>query len=152
MTSLHPRVSKAETVDPIRSAIMRAVRQKNTTPELKVRQALHRMGYRFRLHRADLPGRPDIVLPKYQTVIFVHGCFWHRHPDCSKATMPKTRRDFWQLKFDRNTRRDARNIAELEAMGWKVIVIWECEATDRDDLIQRLRNVAELMEQPAIMK
>lgn len=113
-------------VDASRSAIMRAVPRANTGPEMKVRRALHALGYRFRLHRKDLPGSPDIVLPKHRTVVFVHGCFWHRHPGCRKATIPKTRQEFWGRKFERNVERDREAISALEAANWRSIVIWEC--------------------------
>lgn len=106
---------------------MSRIRSKDTGPEMRVRSALHRAGYRFRLHVKDLPGRPDIVLPKYKTVIFVHGCFWHRHKGCSNATMPSTNQEFWKEKFRRNVERDKREQAELKKLGWKVIVVWECE-------------------------
>lgn len=119
------------TTDSARSRIMGAVRQKNTGPETIVRQILHGLGLRFRLHRKDLPGTPDIVLPKHRSVVFVHGCFWHRHSGCSKTTFPKTRAGFWQEKFDRNVNRDLRNERALCDQGWKVIVVWECETRDR---------------------
>ncbi|MDB5683491.1 MAG: very short patch repair endonuclease, partial [Sphingomonas bacterium] len=90
-----------------------------------VRRALHALGFRFRLHRADLPGRPDIVLPKHKTAIFVHGCFWHRHPDCPKASTPRTRVDFWRHKFVTNVARDRRNVQALEDAGWRVLTVWE---------------------------
>lgn len=96
------------------------------------------MGYRFRLHRKDLPGTPDIVLPKHDTVIFVHGCFWHRHQGCSRSSTPKTRTDFWIAKFGRNVERDTEARKLLEALGWKVIVIWECETCRRDELKRHL--------------
>ncbi len=85
------------------------------------------MGLRFRLHRKDLPGTPDIVFPRHRTVVFVHGCFWHRHRGCRKASTPKTRVEFWETKFAQNSRRDERNVAALEALGWRVFVIWECQ-------------------------
>lgn len=110
-----------------RSEIMRAVRSKSTGPELVVRSAAHRMGLRFRLHRKDLPGSPDIVLPGKMTVIFVHGCYWHRHANCEKATTPKSNTAFWQEKFDRNVIRDKKNIADLRKLGWRVIVLWQCQ-------------------------
>lgn len=113
-----------------RSEVMRRVKDKNTTPEKIVRSLLHRLGYRFRLHRADLPGKPDIILPKYRSVIFVHGCFWHGH-DCARgARMPKTNVDYWRGKIARNRARDEKHIAELEALGWRPLVIWECELRD----------------------
>ena len=103
---------------------------KNTKPEVLLRSALQRAGFRFRLHRKDLPGKPDIVLPKYQTVIFVNGCFWHRH-DCRHAAMPKTRPDFWKAKFKRTIQRDKENYADLEILGWTVVIVWECEIKER---------------------
>lgn len=113
-----------------RSATMARVRNKNTQPELRVRSAAHALGLRFRLYRRDLPGTPDLVFPKYKVALFVHGCFWHRHEGCPRATMPKTRVDYWQAKFHRNVERDARHAADLLALGWKPAVIWECETTD----------------------
>lgn len=112
-----------------RSWNMSRIRGKNTKPELIVRSMLHRMGYRFRLHREDLPGKPDIVLPKYKTVIFVHGCFWHRHKKCKYAYNPKSRKTFWQKKFNENVKRDRKRQNELKRLGWRVIVIWECQVT-----------------------
>ncbi len=120
---------------------MSAVRQKNTGPETIVRQILHGLGLRFRLHRKDLPGTPDIVLPKHRTVVCVHGCFWHRHGGCSKTTTPKTRVEFWQEKFDRNVDRDLRNESALLDQGWSVLVVWECEIRDRACLRERLSRV-----------
>lgn len=117
-----------------RSWNMGRIRSKNTKPELIVRSLLHRMGYRFRLHRKELPGKPDIVLPKYQTVILVHGCYWHRHPDCKFAYEPKSRRDFWTKKFTENVERDKRNQKALLALGWRVVVIWECQTVDQEAL------------------
>lgn len=111
----------------IRSKNMRAIRGKNTGPEVFVRRMLHRQGFRFRLHVKDLPGKPDIVLPKHHTAIFVHGCFWHQHTGCKNAVMPKTNTDFWQKKLESNVARDTQNIAKLIALGWKSIVVWECE-------------------------
>ena len=110
-----------------RSWNMSRIRSKNTKPEMHVRSALHRAGYRFRLHVKDLPGKPDIVLPKYKTVIFVHGCFWHRHKGCSRATMPSSNQEYWKQKFKQNVERDKREQAELKKLGWNVIVVWECE-------------------------
>ena len=117
---------------------MARVKGKNTKPELIVRQVLHRQGYRFRLHRRDLAGRPDIVLPKYRPVIFVHGCFWHRHSGCAKASTPKTRVEFWQDKFDTNVARDIRNAKNLTMAGWQVLTIWECETKDIRELAEHL--------------
>lgn len=117
-----------------RSWNMAQIKGKNTKPELIVRSILHRMGYRFRLHRKDLPGKPDIVLPKYQTVIFVHGCFWHRHEGCKFATTPKSNESFWLQKFERNVKRDQLNYERLAELEWHVVVIWECQAKRADQL------------------
>lgn len=125
-------------VTPERSYLMSRVGPKDTKPEMVVRRALHALGYRFRLHRKDLAGRPDIVLPRYRTAIFVHGCFWHRHPGCRKASTPKTRVEFWQDKFTANIARDERNVAALEADGWSVLTVWECETKAMDSLSERL--------------
>ena len=118
-------------VDARRSRNMRSVRAKNTGPELIVRSALHALGLRFRLHRSDLPGRPDLVMPKWRTVIFVNGCFWHRHSGCNKAKLPKTNAAFWKSKLARNVERDRNAIAQLRQAGWRVIVIWECNLRDQ---------------------
>jgi len=120
-----------------RSWLMSRVRQSDTSPELRVRKAAHAVGLRFRLHRRDLPGTPDIVFPKLKTVLFVHGCFWHRHPGCSKASIPKTRTEYWTSKFAVNVARDASVAIELEAQGWRVVVLWECE-TKEQAVIQEL--------------
>ena len=117
---------------------MRQVKGRDTSPEKIVRSLLHRMGYRFRLQRDDLPGKPDIVLPRLKTVVFVNGCFWHRHSGCKRATTPATNVDYWQTKFARNVARDARNQAELEKMGWRVVIVWECELKDKTTLEKRL--------------
>ena len=114
-----------------RSRNMSAIKSKNTKPEIKVRKVLHSMGYRFRLHSKDLPGSPDIVLPKYKTVIFVHGCFWHRHQNCKYASTPKTRKEFWNKKFNENINRDKINQENLSSKGWKIIIIWECEIKNK---------------------
>ena len=113
-----------------RSWLMSRVRQKDTTPEMAVRRAAHSLGLRFRLHRRDLPGTPDLVFPGRKAAIFVHGCFWHRHEGCKKATTPKSRSDFWQAKFQRNVVRDAEALEELEGRGWRTLVIWQCETGD----------------------
>lgn len=104
---------------------MRAIRSKNTKPELLVRKGLHAAGFRFRLHGAGLPGKPDIVLPKYRAVIFVHGCFWHGH-DCKYFKLPKTRPEFWSDKIGKNRLRDRMNIRAVQSLGWRTLVIWEC--------------------------
>jgi DNA mismatch endonuclease (patch repair protein) len=119
---------------------MAAIKGRNTKPEIRVRSLLHSLGYRFRLHRKDLPGKPDIVLPRYRTVIFVHGCFWHYH-DCRWGrVVPKTRVDFWEKKRQDTTERDARHVHALRAEGWKVLVIWECDLRDAEYLQKRLRR------------
>ncbi|MCX6376461.1 MAG: very short patch repair endonuclease [Armatimonadetes bacterium] len=123
-----------------RSWNMSRIRGKNTGPERAVRSALHRMGYRFRLHCSGLPGKPDIVLRKYNTVIFVHGCFWHRHAACRLAYTPKSRRRFWKQKFERNIQRDREVARTLAALGWRVRVIWECETESDTLLSRRLRS------------
>ncbi|MCQ0990556.1 very short patch repair endonuclease [Jiella sp. LLJ827] len=124
---------------------MSRVRGKNTKPELYVRRLLHGMGYRYRLHRRDLPGNPDIVFGKRRKAIFVHGCFWHRHPDpgCRLTRTPKSRLEFWEPKFAANVARDARHQAALEAMGWKVLVVWECELVDKEQVKNELRHFLE---------
>jgi len=121
-----------------RSWNMSRIRSENTKPEKVVRSMLHRMGYRFRLHRRDLPGKPDIVLPKYHTVVFVHGCFWHRHKGCKYAYTPKSRVRFWQTKFHENVDRDRRVCRQLRRLGWQVVVIWECQTVDTVSLAVRL--------------
>jgi DNA mismatch endonuclease (patch repair protein) len=117
---------------------MSRIRSKDTNPEKVVRSLLHSMGYRFRLHVRSLPGAPDIVLPKYHTVIFVNGCFWHRHANCALAYTPKTRTGFWKRKFDQNVARQGKVNAGLEGMRWHVVTIWECELSDQEALSQRL--------------
>lgn len=121
-----------------RSWNMSRIRGKDTKPEIAVRSLLHRLGYRFRLHVRNLPGTPDIVLPKYRTVVLVHGCFWHRHPCCRFAYTPKSRVSFWTEKFRRNTERDQEIERELVSLGWNVVTVWECEVADSDLLQQRL--------------
>jgi DNA mismatch endonuclease (patch repair protein) len=110
-----------------RSQVMSRIRGKNTNPERLLRSLLHTAGYRFRLHSSDLPGRPDIVLPRYRTVLMVHGCFWHRHSGCRFAYEPKTRIAFWREKFARNVERDRRSNKALRKLGWRVLTVWECE-------------------------
>lgn len=117
---------------------MSRVKGRDTLPELRVRKAAHAMGLRFRLHRKDLPGCPDLIFPKRRVALFVHGCFWHRHPGCRKASTPKTRVEFWADKFKANVLRDARVSAELEKRGWKVAVIWECETRCAETLARTL--------------
>src|SRR5688572_22881236 len=110
----------------VRSRMMSGIRGKHTKPETLLRRLLHRQGYRFRLHGRDLPGSPDVVLPKYRAVVFMHGCFWHRHAHCRYAYTPVSNRRFWLPKFESNVSRDARNLAVLHASGWRVAVVWEC--------------------------
>ena len=124
-----------------RSRMMSGIRGANTKPELNVRRRLHAAGFRYGLHRKDLPGRPDLVMPRHDAVILVHGCYWHRHPGCRLATTPSTRTDFWTAKFTANQERDQRNIAELRDRGWRVAIVWECEvrtATDADEAVSEL--------------
>ena len=117
-----------------RSWNMSRIRGKDTGPELIVRKTLHALGFRFRLHRKDLPGRPDIVLPKYSTTIFVHGCFWHRHEGCKYAYTPKSRQEFWKDKFEKNRMRDRGVLCSLQELEWNVKIIWECETRNSDSL------------------
>lgn len=123
-----------------RSLNMSRIRSRNTSPELKVRSELHRMKFRFRLHRKDLPGSPDIVMPKHKIIIFVHGCFWHQHENCRYATVPKTNTEYWLKKFGRNKTRDEESRLALEKMGWRVVQIWECETRNIDELALLLRQ------------
>ena len=121
-----------------RSWNMSRIRGANTRPELAVRSLLHQMGYRFRLHRKDLPGRPDIVLVSRRTAIQVHGCYWHRHQGCKLAYVPKTNLEFWESKFEENVSRDRRKELELRELDWHVIIVWECETRELGVLEQRL--------------
>lgn len=123
-----------------RSAMMSRIRGRNTKPELVVRRLAHALGYRFRLHRRDLPGAPDLVFPGRRKVVFVHGCFWHRHPGCRFAYYPKSNVEFWKKKFDSNVERDARVLRELRETGWSPIIIWECETSDLSALAVRLKS------------
>lgn len=116
---------------------MSRVKNKDTQPELRVRSLLHRLGYRFRLHRKDLPGKPDIVLPKYKSVVFVHGCFWHGH-DCSRGRRPTSNVEFWNSKLDKNIERDELNQEFLGQLGWRVLTVWECETRNVDTLAIKL--------------
>ena len=124
-----PQASEAPEAPPTpaRSALMGRIRGKNTAPEIVVRRAAHHLGLRFRVHRRDLPGTPDIVFRKYRLVIFVHGCFWHRHQGCRRCTTPKTRTEFWNEKFRKNVERDQRDADALRKRGWNVLTIWECQ-------------------------
>ena len=123
---------------------MSRIKGKNTKPELAVRSWLHRHGFRFRLHRKDLPGTPDIILPKYRVVIFVHGCFWHRHPGCRYAYTPKSRVDFWKAKFEENIERDQVKTEKLRDLGWNVVTIWECETREEYGLTSLLNTLTSL--------
>ena len=132
----------ADVFDPAkRSQIMSHVKSKNTAPEIKLRSILHRAGFRFRVNRKDLPGKPDIVLPKYKTVIFVNGCFWHGH-DCKRGQRPQANTEFWNEKINKNIERDNIVVTELEKLGWQVLVIWECEIKkhNEDSLLLRIKN------------
>jgi DNA mismatch endonuclease (patch repair protein) len=127
-------------VDPKRSALMGRIGATDTSPEMAVRRAAHNLGYRYRLHRRDLPGTPDLVFPRLRKVILVHGCFWHRHEGCVRTTTPTIRRDFWVAKFEANVERDARVRRQLEELGWEVLVVWECETFDEAQLQVWLRK------------
>jgi DNA mismatch endonuclease Vsr len=118
---------------------MLAVRARNTAPELRVRSVLHAIGYRYGLHRKDLPGTPDIVLSRHRKIVLVHGCFWHGHEDCKRATRPVNNASMWAAKIEGNRLRDQRNVAALNALGWGVLVVWECEVRDLLRLEARLR-------------
>jgi DNA mismatch endonuclease, patch repair protein len=123
-----------------RSANMRAVRSRDTKPEIFVRQTAHGLGYRFRLHRSELPGNPDIAFINKRKAIFVHGCFWHQHRGCVRGTMPASNTAFWRAKLARNVERDAESLRRLKAAGWKALVVWECETKDKSKLVKRLEH------------
>ena len=131
-----------------RSYVMSRVGSKNTKPELIVRSYLHRLGFRFKIHEKNLPGRPDIVLPKHRCVVFVNGCFWHRHKGCPRASMPTTRVDFWQSKFERNITRDQKNLCLLKKAKWKVCLVWECEIDKISRRTEKLLELANEIVQP----
>ena len=128
-----------------RGELMRRIRSKDSKAERAVRSLIHRLGYRFRLHRRNLPGTPDIVFPSRKRVIFVHGCFWHLHPDpdCKRARMPKTRVDYWKPKLEGNRRRDLVNREKLRALGWGVLEIWECEVRDMERIEDKITSFLE---------
>ncbi|UWQ27524.1 very short patch repair endonuclease [Leisingera sp. M523] len=133
----------ADTLTPERrSANMAKIRAKHTKPEMLVRRMVHGLGFRYRLHRKDLPGKPDLVFGPRRKVIFVHGCFWHLH-ECRDGRIPASRRDYWEPKLLRNTLRDAEQLAALQAAGWQVLTVWECETKDQDALRIRLRAFLE---------
>lgn len=123
-----------------RSNIMRKIRSTNTKPELIVRRLLFSMGYRYRLHTKELPGKPDIVFPRQRKAIFVHGCFWHHHAGCVHGKMPKSRHDYWRLKLQKNIERDKNNQIKLKEAGWEILTVWECTLNDLDDLSDRLNK------------
>jgi DNA mismatch endonuclease (patch repair protein) len=123
---------------------MRAVKQKHTGPELIVRELLSSLGLRYRLHQRNLPGSPDIVFASRKIAVFVHGCFWHRHGGCKRASAPKANNGFWEEKFERNQSRDRENRTKLEFLGWRLLVVWECETTDRDKLKRRLGDLFQI--------
>lgn len=128
-----------------RSEVMSNIKGKNTKPEMILRSQLFRQGFRFRVHKKDLPGKPDIVLPKYKTVIFVHGCFWHYHRDCRDGRIPQSNNAFWKVKLEKNVERDAKHIVDLGKLGWNVIIVWECEiekslAVVLEDIICKIRR------------
>ena len=124
-----------------RSRIMSRVRSKDTLPELRVRSQMHRAGYRYRLHVSEMPGKPDIVMPRHRTVVFVNGCFWHQHPGCRRASTPTTNADFWQRKLERNVARDKNNHTALRRDGWTVRIVWECQTRDNLVLMDTLSNI-----------
>lgn len=138
----------ADTLSPeARSRNMARIRSRDTGPEMLVRRAAHALGLRFRLHRKDLPGTPDLVFPRRRVAVLVHGCFWHRHPGCRMAYSPKSRTEFWEAKFAGNVERDARKLEELIAAGWRPVIIWECETRDEKRLSEIIRE--RVMQLPA---
>lgn len=126
-----------------RSETMRRIKSKNTLPEMMVRSLIQRMGYRFRLHVRNLPGKPDLVFPNRKKIIFVHGCFWHHHENCPRGTFPKSRQNFWIPKLLRNKIRDEEEQAELHRLGWEVLVIWQCQLSNVKVLIKKLKSFLE---------
>lgn len=124
----------------VRSRIMGSVHSKDTKPEMVLRARLHRLGYRYRLHRSDLPGSPDLVFPSRRKVIFVHGCFWHMHAGCARSRLPASNRGYWIPKLERNCRRDCENQTALSGLGWDVLVVWECELKDLDPVLGRVAD------------
>ena len=133
-----------DTISPeLRSRNMAAIKCSNTKPEILVRKLLHALGFRFRLHRRDLPGRPDIVLPRYNSVVFVNGCFWHQHKGCKLAHKPASRQEYWVAKLERNVKRDQSSFSKLTQLGWQVIVVWECDLRNPDAVGRRLQTLLE---------
>ncbi len=135
-----------------RSRCMAAIRSKDTKPELAVRSIAHRLGYRFRLHRRDLPGNPDLVFPSRRKVVFVHGCFWHQHPRCRYATRPATRADFWAEKLDGNRERDRNVRRDLSRCGWKTLVVWECQLVRPERVAMALIQFLDTKKGPAMSR
>jgi DNA mismatch endonuclease (patch repair protein) len=133
-----------------RSAVMRSVKGKNTKPEMRLRKALHAEGFRYRLHRPDLPGKPDIVFPGRRKIIFVHGCFWHQHPGCPAADRPSANSDYWNRKLARNAARDQENLTTLATQGWEMLVVWECDL--RHDPSGTLENVMAFLRRTSLEK
>jgi len=131
-----------------RSQVMRAVKSRDTGIEMTVRRLLHRQGFRYRLHRKDLPGKPDIVFPSRRKVIFVHGCFWHQHPVCHHADRPASNSDYWNTKLNGNVARDAKHIAALQEQGWRVLIVWECFAKDKNVLLNTMTQFLQNGEKP----
>ena len=127
-----------------RSEIMSNIRSYGTNPEIFVRSLVHRMGFRFRLHRNDLPGSPDIVLPKHKKVIFIHGCFWHGHKNCNRSKRPSTNLSFWNKKLDSNIKRDRQNLIETRKKGWDYLVLWSCEIKKKDIIVKKLNKFLNL--------
>lgn len=131
-----------------RSKRMSRIRGKDTKPELALRKVLHGLGFRYRLNVPNLPGKPDIVFPRYKTVVFVHGCFWHRHPGCKIATTPKSNTEFWIQKFEKNKERDARARKALEESGWRVLVVWECEVDSMKKALETGKRIGDRIKKP----
>jgi DNA mismatch endonuclease (patch repair protein) len=129
-----------------RSRMMAGIRGRNTKPELALRRGLHRLGFRFRLHKRGIPGRPDLAFPRLRSAVFVHGCFWHRHSGCKFAYFPKSRIDFWDDKFESNVARDARQLRELRKLGWRALVVWECSLRTEKLRERTIRRVANWLE------
>lgn len=138
--SLSKRKAVYADVAPATRRRMQAVRGQDTDPELRVRRVLHALGYRYRLHRKDLPGTPDIVLPRHRKIILVHGCFWHGHEQCKRAKLPAKNADTWKAKIDGNRARDQKNATALQELGWGVLIVWECEVRDPTWIANRLRS------------
>lgn len=128
-----------------RSYVMGRIKSKDTKPEMILRKSLHELGFRYRLHSSDLPGKPDMIFPKFRICIFVHGCFWHRHEGCPRSTMPKTNTLFWQEKFHRNKNRDIENVIRLFDLGWRVEIVWECELSTHEKRLHVIDKLSRLL-------